>query len=978
VKHSEPAGTFRPSPHWTRFAAAGLLAIALVGCGGSDGAAGPQGPTGPTGPDGSTGPAGPAGPAGTASVNVASLSPAAWESAKFKTEVSKVTIASPPVVEFAVTDALGNPVLGLEKVSSQSATATVAQYPNLSFALAKLVPRDDSNPSEWKSYIVTTVPSTSTPKDANGNYLVYPARPGTDNTGKLEAVADKPGSYKYTFWNDIPGIRALIAAAPEQPVSSRYPAPDKTALGDLTYTATLPHRLVIQIGGAAPGTGSNTATGAQVTAAVNMANPVNTIFDFVPSTGQVLTSADLTREDVNIASCNTCHEKLAFHGGSARVETRYCVVCHTEQRGYGYANVASTAGKFPALKETKSVNAAGITSYSYSPGTNIADGEVAGNFTTMIHKIHNGRELVKENYNFANVVFDNKGFSKLGGGQRMCTTCHDSTIASTADNYKNLPSRVSCGACHDGIVWNTGGGSTLADKAATAYGAALATSGHVGRAQADDAKCAQCHTPAYVQYDHRMENLTKNNPGILPTLAAFQYEIQSAAVSSGSNNVTVVFRILKGVAPAPASGQYLSAPTRYDPVTLLPAAAGLRNPLAGFSGSPSFLLAYAMTQDGISAPSDFNNLGIKQQQPISVSVANLLDTTNAATIGTLAGPDASGYYTATLLGAGTAACGGSSTPVKCVFPAAAKMRTVALQGYFSQLGAPTDNQGGTATVARHAISVVKTVTGDTARRTIVDAEKCASCHEWFEGHGGNRVKETQVCVMCHNTGLASSGRGISDATLTTYHTAAPSSTFSLDDRKILAEWTFNLAGTSAALKFPVTSNNFKDMIHGIHAGRERVTPFQDARDRTPSAITLLDFRRMDFPGKLNNCETCHITATADATTYNSVPAGALVSTHESIDAAYAAGITGGTATPASAKTSLNTSNSTDTVVTAFAAACVSCHDNSAAKSHISLNGGSVGTTRAVAQPSVRQLEDVESCAVCHGPGRDFDTAKVHK
>ena len=39
----------------------------------------------------------------------------------------------------------------------------------------------------------------------------------------------------------------------------------------------------------------------------------------------------------------------------------------------------------------------------------------------MIHKIHQGNWLVKDNYNYANVAFNNKGFSKLGGGQRMCT-----------------------------------------------------------------------------------------------------------------------------------------------------------------------------------------------------------------------------------------------------------------------------------------------------------------------------------------------------------------------------------------------------------------------------------------------------------------------------------------------------------------------------------------------------------------------------
>lgn len=168
------------------------------------------------------------------------------------------------------------------------------------------------------------------------------------------------------------------------------------------------------------------------------------------------------------------------------------------------------------------------------------------------------------------------------------------------------------------------------------------------------------------------------------------------------------------------------------------------------------------------------------------------------------------------------------------------------------------------------------------------------------------------------------------------------------------------------------TNNFKDMIHGIHAGRERVTPFQDARDRTPSAITLLDFRRMDFPGKLNNCETCHVTAaSAEQKTYNYVPAGTLVSTYESVDATYAAGIAAGTATPAMAKAALSSASPTDVVTTPFAAACVSCHDSGPTQSHITINGGVIKGTRS-------SITQVESCAVCHGPGKDFDTVEVHK
>jgi cytochrome c553 len=113
-------------------------------------------------------------------------------------------------------------------------------------------------------------------------------------------------------------------------------------------------------------------------------------------------------------------------------------------------------------------------------------------------------------------------------------------------------------------------------------------------------------------------------------------------------------------------------------------------------------------------------------------------------------------------------------------------------------------------------------------------------------------------------------------------------------------------------------------------------------------------------------------------TYAFIPKGALATTYESINATYAANYGLPTATPQMAKDSLATPNATDTVRTPWAGACTSCHESDLAKAHVSINGGFVDVTRAVAQPAVRALEDVESCAVCHGPGRSYDTAKVHK
>ena len=99
--------------------------------------------------------------------------------------------------------------------------------------------------------------------------------------------------------------------------------------------------------------------------------------------------------------------------------------------------------------------------------------------------------------------------------------------------------------------------------------------------------------------------------------------------------------------------------------------------------------------------------------------------------------------------------------------------------------------------------------------------KCANCHEWFEGHGGNRVYEVQVCVMCHVPGMATSGRGIADSVMNPWN-------FTGDALKIVDWWGFDKTRPNAALALPVTTNNFKDLIHGIHAGRDRVSPFRDA------------------------------------------------------------------------------------------------------------------------------------------------------
>ena len=110
----------------------------------------------------------------------------------------------------------------------------------------------NGSPSKWVSYIVTSVPSTTS--------AAAPSRPSTDNTGTL--VDHGNGVYTYTFYRDVTRVKDVIDG---MTVSGSN---NKADLGDLTYVSTAVHRLSLQFSGNAPGTGTNTPTGVETTPGV--------------------------------------------------------------------------------------------------------------------------------------------------------------------------------------------------------------------------------------------------------------------------------------------------------------------------------------------------------------------------------------------------------------------------------------------------------------------------------------------------------------------------------------------------------------------------------------------------------------------------------------------------------------------------------------------------------------------------------------
>ena len=275
-----------------------------------------------------------------------SASVQAWQALQPKVTVMGVSIHSPPVVKFAVTDAAGNAVIGLGN-KSKSATATLAGLTNLSFTLAKLVPATTTAPSKWVSYLVVKPPTVAQAGGTLGvadsctaDFKWCGTYPTVDKEGTL--VDNGDGTYQYTFARDITQAANIVASLVDTTDSTTYPAVPakklKSDLGDVSYDPSLTHRLGVIVNGAAPGTGSNTPTGAASTSAgVNMAIPGSTVYDFVPNGGAVTS----TRSVVDISSCASCHNGKGIGHSGSRKDPNLCVTCHTDQIKYGMSEEAT-------------------------------------------------------------------------------------------------------------------------------------------------------------------------------------------------------------------------------------------------------------------------------------------------------------------------------------------------------------------------------------------------------------------------------------------------------------------------------------------------------------------------------------------------------------------------------------------------------------------------------------------------------------
>ncbi len=174
--------------------------------------------------------------------------------------------------------------------------------------------------------------------------------------------------------------------------------------------------------------------------------------------------------------------------------------------------------------------------------------------------------------------------------QRNCTKCHDSSVSANADNWKNVPSRNACGACHDGINFFTGGGMNMAGTFA----------GHIGGAQADDTKCTLCHSPSAISTVYHQPVTA-----IVSSGKTTYYASGTDTSRLPANAITVGYDIKSATVAADGTVAVKFCMKQNGACTPLNATGDL---WPNFNGTPSIYVAYSVPQDGITDPGRLQRL----------------------------------------------------------------------------------------------------------------------------------------------------------------------------------------------------------------------------------------------------------------------------------------------------------------------------------------------------------------------------------
>lgn len=419
-------------------------ALLYSGCASLEGPQGPPGPEGPTGPSGEQGPQGPSGPEGPQGPAGSPGEVIADPGPGLQAAITGVDFSSDgqPMVTVSLADGNGRPL-------------SPDLLEGFGFTIAQIVVEEETEISRYRSLLVREVEGEPFTIDGETREpaLDTATQAFADGDGSWEEAGE--GAYIYTFGSELTG-----EANPDL----------TTSVGMYLYRD-------------------------------GRASVANDVFTFVPAGGE----PDVTREVVSTEACNTCHNELAFHGGTRR-EVGLCVTCHTDQ-----------------TLDPESGNAV--------------------DFRVLIHRVHRGEFLpsVLEGrpYQIIGYRQGSHDYSHVAFPQdvRNCTTCH--TGGADSDNYKTKPQSDACTACHDNVNLVTG-------------------DNHPG-GRRDDSQCTACHDVQAEEFDSTIVG-AHTIPLESEQIQGVNLEIVGVEGAEAGRSASVTFRITDdaGNAIAPEEMDYLA------------------------------------------------------------------------------------------------------------------------------------------------------------------------------------------------------------------------------------------------------------------------------------------------------------------------------------------------------------------------------------------------------------------------------------
>ena len=693
-------------------------------------------------------------------------------------------------------------------------------------------------------------------------------------------------------------------------------------------------------------------------------------FDFIPSgKGTVV-----RRELVATATCNNCHRgfrpegkvSTAFHGGGM-VEAPYCNFCHNSLKtAVGAANEAADSMVF-------------------------------------IHRMHNSQDINQANL-FHGIKFP------FPQDIRNCKSCHAASLQ--PDQWKTHPSRKACGSCHDYVDFAT----TTLSKCATPpaldqYGVKMPCQ-HNGGVQTSDANCGtSCHTADLVAA-HHLPVATPDPNNILSVPSSGNDSTNAAYVASaglvppGADVITYDLKEVGTWFDGKARHPYLTFKLkRNGTAVVFPVpSATVTEMIPNFVGSPSLHFVWALPQDGIAMPADFNASGsaylkdVWNGTPVNVTSGTFTFGTKAGVTCSVAAPcTCAPSPNSCLIPQGTLTFGAASGyyTVKLIIPAIAATATMLTGGVGYSYGLTATQPLTQTNVLGYPYNVATKVGGivvpaanvklpakntavatGTATTGFQGTQLCgqvpctcttaAPCNAWAKRRD---IVDNTACLKCHSQ----LGAG------PIFHAGQANNGES-------CIWCHNPNRTSSAW-----SSNSKDFVHALHGGRMRSVPFN-----WQALKPLVNFASIKFPGPLSDCSACHVTGAFDYSGTAAIaalpnmlmstvavgkfdgsqatnPSGYFaISPYVAADnlASYGAGFAVDTPTGASMEATGATA-----IITPMTAACSGCHDGAPSIDHMKANGGRFYDSRANAMASGAAKEQ---CLTCHGPGSISAIAKVHQ